>query len=155
MINILKAEQTAIAQIEQAFANAGWSDGWGLSDDEVRNAPGPLFYRNATPTTATEARATVDGQTHCVYAIYNVIDNAPQYSENKPTTTDITVNLTFYYDDPSFFDRGAFVKYMEALLDELADGLWTLSGEGEGAVPATDDGGPYLHRKIIFATNNF
>ena len=105
MTNILKAEQTAIAQIEQAFANGGWSDGWGLSDDEVRNAPGPLFYRNATPTTATEARATIDGQTHCVYAIYNIIDNAPKYAENKPTTTDITVNLTFTTTTRAFLTR--------------------------------------------------
>jgi hypothetical protein len=155
MTNIHKAEQTAIAQIEQAFIDAGWSDGWGLTDEEVRSAPSPLFYRNATPTTATEARATIDGQTHCLYAIYNIIDNAPKYAENKPTTTDVTVNLTFYYDDPSLLDSGAFATFVEALIDELADGLWTLSGEGESAVAATDDGSPYMHRKIIFATNNF
>lgn len=155
MTNLQDAEKSAIAKIEQALINAGWSDGWSLSDDEVRNAPSPIFYRNYTSAVAGEARVSIDGQTHNAYVIYNIIANDPNYAENKPFFTSITVCLTFYYDEAHLFDSEQFAPFMKTLMNELADDLWVLSGEGESAVPATDDGKAYINRKIVFATNNF
>ncbi len=157
--NVIKAENAAVKAIETAFINAGWSDGWGLTDDEVRAAPSPLFYRNETPAVASEARATVDGQTHSVYCIYNIIETKPNHAGNRPSNFDVTVALTFYYDDPFLFfsdeKESPFGKFAEVLMDELADGLWTISSEGESSVPATEDGQTYTNRKILFVKNNF
>lgn len=158
MNNYLRAENAAVAEIERLLTEAGWSDGWGLDDDEVRNAPSPLFYRNATSAVAGEARVTEDGQTHLLYCIYNIIENHPHYAGNHPAAFDITIALTFYYDDPFLFyeaERNGFTKYLDALLDGLAESNWTLSGEGENPVPPTDDAQPYVQRKVLFVTNNF
>lgn len=156
MTNILRAENAAVKEIEEIFTEAGWSDGWGLTDDEVRKAPSPIFYRNETPTVASEARVEANGQKHLLYCIYNVIDTDPKYAGNHPSHFDVTLALTFYYDDPFLFheDSGA-KKFIDALLAALAERLWVISGEGETNVPPSDDRQPYINRKILFVTNNF
>lgn len=159
--NIQQAKNRAVELIEKALIEAGWSDGWALGDDEVRRAPSPLFYRNSTPAVAEEAKVSLDGQTHMLYCIYNIADDDPHYSGNRWSNGDITVALTFYYDDPFIFyekegeSNNSFVKFMNALLEELARDLWAISGDVESSSPSGEDGKPYANRTTIFATNNF
>lgn len=158
MNNYLRAENAAINEIENLLKEAGWSDGWGLTDDEVRNAPSPVFYRNSAPVVASEARVKEDEQIHALYCIYNIIETHPNYTGNKPSNFDITIALTFYYDDPFLFTEATengFTKFVDGLLDGLAENNWTLSGEGEHPVPSADDALPYVNRKVLFVTNNF
>lgn len=158
MNNLLRAENAAIKEIETALIESGWSDGWELTDEDVRAAANPLFYRNSTSTAASEARVKAKGQTHSLYCIYNVIETKSNYAGDKPVHFDVTIALTFYYDDPFLFqedDKNEFIPYIEGLLDALADDLWTISGEGESSVPSTDDARVYSNRKVLFVTNNF
>ena len=59
--DLLQAEQTLAADIEETLIEAGWSDGYGLTDDEIKKAPSPLFYHNATPQAAASSKAIVEG----------------------------------------------------------------------------------------------
>lgn len=163
MIDSLQsAKNRAIAQIEAIFEQSGWSDGWGLNDDEVRAAPSPLFYRNEAPVVAEESKVQIEGQSHRLYCIYNVSEVKPNYAGNRPSSYDITIALTFYFDDPFLFyetgnaqTQNPFKTFAEALLEELADDLWAISSDGEGSVPSGEDGKPYTNREILFVTNNF
>lgn len=158
-LNMTAAESAAIHRIEELLTEAGWSDGWALTDEEVKETNEfPLFYRNSTPTVAPEAKITKDGQTHSLYCIYNIVDTDPKYAGNKPLTHSVSIALTFYYDDPFLFYQddttaGAenpFAPYLEALLENLADDLWAISSGGEGPVPAAESGSAYSNRKILF-----
>lgn len=160
--NLQSAKNRAIARLEGIFERSGWSDGWALNDDEVREAPSPLFYRNSTPAVAEEARVTIDGQTHALYCVYNIAEVKSYYAGNRPSSFDITIALTFYFDEPFLFyekegatAENAFKVFTDALLDELADDLWAISSDGEGAVPSGEDGKPYTNREILFVQNNF
>ena len=170
--NVIKAENTAIREIEAALTEAGWSDGWAMEDADVRTAGAPIFYRNNAPVVAAEARTTVGadpekqidpGQTHYLYLIYNITQTETKNAGNRPYYHEVTAALTFYYDDPSLFyeatgdsaPTNGFVPFLSELIDELADGDWAISSEGESTVPATDDGTTYTNRKILFVTKNF
>jgi len=157
-LNMSAAESAAIHRIEELRAEAGWSDGWALTDEEVKETNEfPLFYRNSTPTVAPEAKVKKDGQTHSLYCIYNIIDTDPKYAGNKPLTHNVSIALTFYYDDPFLFyqdenteTENPFAPYIEALLENLADDLWAISSGGEGPVPSAESGSAYSNRKILF-----
>lgn len=156
MDNIVRAENAAVAEIERIFKAAGWSDGWGLTDDEVRRACSPLFYRNATSQVAEEARPLANGQAENLYCIYNLTPSDPKYSGNRPYGFDITVCLTFYYSDPFLFDgESELSRFVTELMCKLAENLWIITGEGEQPVHTTENHHAYTNRKLIFATNYF
>lgn len=156
---LLRAENRAIDELEHILLRAGWADGWELTDDEVRKAISPLFYRNQTSTVAEEARVTIDGQTHSLYVIYSMADTNPLYSGNKPYRTDVSIALTFYYDDPFLFYEGhsssPFAKFVDLLLAEFETNAWSVYGEGESQIPSGDDSKTYTNRKVLFVTKNF
>lgn len=156
MNNIIHAENAAVAAIEKIFEQAGWSDGWGLTDDEVRNAPSPLFYRNATSQVAEEARPVMNGQAQSLYCIYNIAPTDPKYSGNRPYGFEVTICLTFYYSDPFLFHEESEANpFICSLMHELTEKLWIITGEGEQPVPPTENRQAYTNRKLIFVTNYF
>lgn len=156
MTNQVRAEQAAVTEIEGAFAEAGWSDGWGLTDAQVRQAPSPLFYRGATPKTAGDAKVVLNGVGHTLYAVYTVMRSEGKYADNQLHHYDVTIAITLYYDDPHLFTEGSgFDAYLEELLSELSERLWTISGEGDTAVTPATDRAPYVYRKILYVTNTF
>lgn len=156
MTNLVRAEQAAVAEIERVFAEAGWSDGWGLTDAEVRRAPSPLFYRAATPKAAADAKVVINGVGHSLYAVYNIIDPEAKYSGNQIDHFNITVAITLYYDDAYLFTQGSgFDTFLEELLSGFSAGLWAISGEGESAAVGASDKSPYVYRKVVYITNTF
>lgn len=156
MTNQVRAEQAAVAEIESVFSEAGWSDGWGLTDAEVRKAPSPLFYRGATPKAAADAKVIIDGVGHSIYAVYSIIKPEAKYSGNQIDHYNITVALTLYYDDAYLFAQGSgFDVFLEGLLNGFSERLWAVSGEDEGAVIGASDKSPYVYRKAVYITNTF
>ena len=161
--NIIRAENMAVRSLEALFARAGWADGWELTDDEVRAAQNPLFYRNSTGAVAAEAKVKKDGQTHTLFCVYNISGTQLKYADNKPRSADVTIALTFYYDDAFLFYDGdgnghsesVFLPYMESLLSELAEELWVIGGDGEIPVLPADDAQPYLNKKVLYIKNHF
>lgn len=154
MSNILQAENFTVSQLEEIFKEAGWSDGWQLTDEEVRNAPSPLFYRNSTPSVAAESKITLEGQTHSLYCIYNVSDPHSDYADNQPHHFAVTMALTFYFDDAFVFhENSPFNKFLSALLEELAKRLWVISSDGESKASSLSEEEAYANRKLLFATN--
>ena len=156
MTNLARAEAAAVAEIERYFVAAGWSDGWGLTDDEIRSAASPLFYRGATPGAAADAKVVEGSVGHTLYAVYTVLKPDLKYAGNAVHHIELTVAITIYYDDASLFDdNSGFNKYLDTLLDKLSEGLWPISGEADTAVSDGSDRAPYIHRKVIYATNTF
>lgn len=156
MTSLIRAERIAVAEIEQAFIEAGWSDGYGMTDNEIRKAPSPLFYRNSTPVTAADAKVIKNGSGHNLYAVYNIIKPEVKYASNTVHHLEVTVAITFYYDDPYLFDEeSGYDVYLEELLSQLAHSLWVVSDDGDEPVTGTSDKAPYIHRKVLYATNTF
>lgn len=155
-VNLVTAESAAVAAIENAFTEAGWSDGWGLTDAQVRQAPSPLFYRNATPKVAGDAKVILSSVGHTLYAVYNIMDPEGKYADNKLHHFNVTIAITLYYDDASLFNVGSgFDEFLSALLSELSDAAWIISGDAEGSVASASDKAPYIYRKVLYATNTF
>lgn len=151
--NLLKAEQIALKDIEDALIASGWSDGYGMTDDEVRNAPSPLFYRNSTPRSAAQSKVVIDGVGRTIYLVYSSMKPDTAYAANKPHHFSATVALTIYYSDAYTFDTGSVhARFLEGLLSELADREYVISSDGEGASAAASDREPYVYRKVIYAT---
>lgn len=160
MTNAVQAETYAVQELERMLEASGWSDGWGMGDKEIAEAPNPLFYRNSTPAAAADAKVKAEGQTHSLYLVFNVVGTETKYADNIPSNFDVTLALTFYYDEPYLFHETAeavspFKGFIEGLLSELSEGLWTISSEGESVVAAAGDRGPYTNRKVLFVKNNF
>lgn len=151
--NLLIAEQGIGADIEAALIEAGWSDGYGLTDDEIRQAPSPLFYHNATPQAAASSRVIVEGVGRTIYLVYTVLSPDTRYAGNKPHHINATAALTIYTDDAYAFDKGSVhAKFLSALLAELAEREYIIRTDAEGAATAATDREPYVYRKVLYAT---
>ncbi len=151
--SILHAEQIALAEIEGALVASGWSDGYGMTDDDVKHAPSPIFYRNSTPRSAANSKVVTDGVGRTIYLIYSTMKPDTAYAANKPHHFSATVALTIYYSDAYTFDAGSVhARFLEELLSELAERDYVISSDGEGASVAASDREPYLYRKVIYAT---
>lgn len=151
--NILQAEQIALADIEAALVASGWSDGYALTDAQVRNAPSPLFYRNSTPRSAADSKVVIDGVGRTIYLVYSAIKPDTAYAADKPHHISATVALTIYYSDAYTFDAGSgHARFLAGLLSELADREYVISSDGEDASVAASDREPYIYRKTIYAT---
>ena len=155
-MRIMKPQQSAIKAIEEALTESGWSDGYALSDKDIENAPSPIFYKDATPKSAADARVVVDGVGRKLYCIYSLLKPDAKYSQNTVHHTEITVAFTFYFDDPfTFADGSPHAKFLDALIDELSDEEWAISMSGDERVTSQSDHSPYMYRKILYATNIF
>ncbi len=155
-MRIMQPQQSAIKAIEEALTEAGWSDGYALSDKEIANAPSPLFYKDATPKSAADARVVVNGVGRKLYCIYTLLKPDVKYSQNTVHHTDITVALTFYFDDAfTFADGSHHAKFLDALLDELSAEEWAISMSGDERVVSQSDHSPYMYRKVLYVSNIF
>jgi hypothetical protein len=156
--NILSAETEATTRLETIFKEAGWADGWGLTDNEVRKSTKPLFYRNNASVVATESKVSYPTGTHTLYCIYRLIDAVSNYSGNKPHNFEITIALTFYYDDSFLFleaGENPFTKLLLDIIECLNNEGWAISQEAEESVSSADNADIFLNRKILFVTNIF
>lgn len=151
--NVLKAQQIALADIEDALIASGWSDGYGMTDEEVCNAPSPLFYRNSTPRAAADSKVVIDGVGRTIYLVYSAIKPDTTYAANQPYFYSPTVALTIYFSDAYTFDEGSVhAKFLEELLAQLAEREFVISSDGEGASVAASDREPYTYRRVLYAT---
>lgn len=152
--NALAAENAAAAELEDLLKGAGWSDGWGLEDDEVRRADKPLFYKNFTSSAAEEARIVIDGQMHNIYAVYRVFDIETVFSGNQPHHFVVRLAISIYYDDPALL-VGTFSGFVEAALTSLTNSRWSVNVEGDDTTTLGSDSQPYGCRKTLFAEKAF
>lgn len=158
MNSILDAENRAVLELESSLKAAKWEDGWRLTDAEIASYIGPIYYRNSTPASAADAKVMAGDQEHSLYMVFSVTDTKTYYASNTPSFFDVTLALTFYYDEPYlFYDTGQesiFKGFIDELLTKLAEGQWSITSEGESAVTAAGDRGPYTNRKVLFITKN-
>lgn len=152
----LRAQQLAISEIEQAFEDAGWSDGNIMSAAQVRSATNPLYYKNATPEAAAEATVVVDGVGRKIYCIYTLLKPRVSNSANKCHHVEITIALAIYFDDPyTLSENSKHYPFIDALMNELAVDDWIISSDGDDVITNQSEHSPYMYRKTIYATNVF
>ena len=88
-LNMTAAESAAIHRIEELLTEAGWSDGWALTDEEVKETNEfPLFYRNSTPILTFYA---LDGNVKTVWCpvIIPVTSTGVNYHEVARCSEDV------------------------------------------------------------------
>lgn len=150
MSNILTIENRAIEELETIFANAGWSDGWALTDEQVRSATEPLYYRNATSAVASEAKVKREDQIRKLYAIYSLMDTDDKSADDRPFIHEPSIAIHFYYDDAFIWHKNSpFNDFLHALIEELEADGWSVSLDGEQGIASADNAQPYITRKTL------
>ncbi|MBR2200759.1 MAG: hypothetical protein IJ894_08460 [Bacteroidales bacterium] len=154
--NALRAEQAAIAAIENIFVEAGWSDGNCADRETILHPASPLFFHGATPAEASSSLIVVDGVGRNIYAVYAAVDVPTSNAGGRYHHAEPIIAITIYYSDVTVFDADSvFNKYLEGLLDGLAAGDWAISYDpGENRISASDRE-PYIYSKVILATTIF
>ena len=151
--NLLSAEQCIIKEIEDALTAAGWTDGYNMTDEQIKKSASPIFYHDVSPRAASDSKVVIDGVGRTLYLVYSYLKPEISFSGNKPHHINSSVALTIYYTDAyTFFEGSAHAKYLSRLLEELSEKEFIVTTENNAAITSASDREPYIYRKIFYAS---